>query len=71
MCSTCNLECSRSGNDAFVDDHIVDTSQAVPHSIGDLGYSVGIGSFNQKCNRLWVLDVFLEIMLEDLLMSEF
>jgi len=67
MCCTSDLECSGSGDHALVDDHIIDTSKAIAYSISDLCYRMCVGSFDYKCDRFWILDVFLKLLLPTLI----
>jgi hypothetical protein len=42
------LECPGSWNYAFIDNHVVDTSQAIANCISDLSDGVGVRALNQK-----------------------
>ena len=71
MRCACNLESPCTGNHTLVDDHVVDAPQAVPYSIGNLCYRMGVGPLNHECNRLWILDVFLRDLLTAWLEKEY
>jgi hypothetical protein len=57
--STCNLKGTATGYHTLVNYHVVNTPQTVAHGVLDLRYGVGVGSFDEKSDRLGVFDIFL------------
>jgi hypothetical protein len=54
-----DLEGARAGDNAAVDNHVVDAAQAVTHGLLDLRDGVRVGAFDEDGDRLGFLDLFL------------
>lgn len=67
-----DLEGAAAGDDALIDDHVVDAAQAVADGVGDLGDSVGVGALDHEGDGLGIADLLDEsvLLLAELLLVD-
>jgi hypothetical protein len=59
MASTSDLECTASGDNTLVHNHIVDTAQAVAHGVLDLRNGVRVRSLDEQSYGFRLFDILL------------